>query len=235
MKLESLAIWDEKELFEESRGSDKGYRGYAKYIFEGEGITLRADRMKFISIEEQRELEELFIFLKKPEAGFLLRSLADMTVCCEDKMNDHIPYSFDRECYGFRVIGDGITWYISCTVWNERCHFTIYAYGREAIRKHLAGKRGLPDFCHGIYPFTGEQITICFGERSFLRFPQFGGNVSVNEQRVNEENKRLKVTKAQRSAMENGIIYGWDTPAAKVENYDSEGRYCPEEKEGKRK
>ena len=33
MKLESLALWEEKELFGECSDEDKGYRGYCKYIF----------------------------------------------------------------------------------------------------------------------------------------------------------------------------------------------------------
>ena len=76
---------------------------------------------------------------------------------------------------------------------------------------------------------------IFFGERDFLRFPQYGGNVDVNEQSVREANKPLKVSPAQRAAMENGVIYGWETPVARLENYDAEGRFCPEEKEVKRK
>ena len=27
--------------------------------------------------------------------------------------------------------------------------------------------------------------------------------------------------------MENGAIYGWDTPAARPENYDKDGLFCP--------
>lgn len=235
MKLESLALWEEKELFGECSDEDKGYRGYCKYIFTSDGVAIRADNMKLVTSEEQYELVNLMHFLEKDEAHFLTRSLVDMEVYCEGRMNDHIPYAFDRACYGFRVVGECMTWYIACTTWNERCHFVIYAYHRETLRRYLARKRGLPEMCHGIYRFTGEQSVIFFGERDSLRFPQYGGNVDVNEQSVCEANKPLKVSPAQRAAMENGVIYGWETPVARLENYDAEGRYCPEEKEVKRK
>lgn len=235
MKLESLALWEEKELLCECSDEDKGYRGYCKYIFTSDGVSIRADNMKLVTSDEQYELVNLMHFLAKDEAHFLIRSLVDMEVYCEGRMNDHIPYAFDRECYGFRIVGECMTWYIACTTWNERCHFVIYAYHRETLRSYLARKRGLPEMCHGIYRFTGEQSVIFFGERDFLRFPQYGGNVDVNEQSVREANKPLKVSPAQRAAMENGVIYGWETPVARLENYDAEGRYCPEEKEVKRK
>ena len=46
MKLESLALWEEKELFGECSDEDKGYRGYCKYFFTSDGVSIRADNMK---------------------------------------------------------------------------------------------------------------------------------------------------------------------------------------------
>ena len=46
MKLESLALWEEKELFGECSDEDKGNRGYCKYIFTPDGVAIRADNMK---------------------------------------------------------------------------------------------------------------------------------------------------------------------------------------------
>ena len=188
-------------------------------------MSIRADNMKLVTTDEQYELVNLMHFLAKDEAHFLTRSLVDMEVYCEGRMNDHIPYAFDRECYGFRVVGECMTWYIACTTWNERCHFVIYAYHRETLRRYLARKRGLPEMCHGIYRFTGEQSVIFFGERDFLRFPQYGGNVDVNNQSVCEANKPLKVSPAQRAAMENGVIYGWETPESRLEKQHHEYTY----------
>lgn len=235
MKLESLALWEEKDLLGECSDVGQGYRGYCKYTFTTDGISSRANNLNFVTPDERYEFETLLMFLCKDEGHNLLRSLADMQVFCDGRMNDHTPYSFDRECYAFRVIGDCMTWYIACTTWNERCHFIIYAYHRETLRRFLATKRGLPDMCYGIYRFTGEQCQIFFGERAFLRFPQYGGNVDANEKSVNEINKPLKVSIAQRAAMEHGAIYGWETPVAMVENYNKEGQYSPEEKEVKKR
>lgn len=33
------------------------------------------------------------------------------------------------------------------------------------------------------------------------------------------------MTKAQQAAMEGGVIYGWDTPAADPRNYDESGYF----------
>ena len=118
MKLESLALWEEKELLCECSDEDKGYRGYCKYIFTSDGVSIRADNMKLVTSDEQYELVNLMHFLAKDEAHFLIRSLVDMEVYCEGRMNDHIPYAFDRECYGFRIVGECVTWYIACTTWN---------------------------------------------------------------------------------------------------------------------
>lgn len=38
-------------------------------------------------------------------------------------------------------------------------------------------------------------------------------------------NKQEGVTPAQREALENGSMFGWDAPAANVENYNEEGKY----------
>lgn len=44
------------------------------------------------------------ISFEKEEAYFLLGGLECMKTFCTDRMSDHIPYSFDRECHAFRVM-----------------------------------------------------------------------------------------------------------------------------------
>ena len=72
-----------------------------------------------------------------------------------------------------------------------------------------------------------ERVFIRFGSRELERFPQYGSNAEANRAFANEKNKELKLTSAQVAAMENGAIYGWDTPAARPENYDKDGLFCP--------
>ena len=100
MKLESLALWEEKELFGECSDEDKGYRGYCKYIFTSDGVSIRADNMKLVTSDEQYELVNLMHFLEKDEAHFLTRSLVDMEVYCEGRID-----GLDRNLSGGLKLG----------------------------------------------------------------------------------------------------------------------------------
>ncbi len=235
MKLESLALWDEKELFSECGRAEDGYMGCAKYIFAQSGIHQMANSLRGFSFAEQYELERLLLFLQTEDAHGILQGQVNMTAFCNDRLHDHVPYSFNRECWGFRILGEHIVWYLACTPWNERCHFTVYAYNRETLFTLMAGSRGLPLWCYGVYKFTGERIRVWFGQRDFERYPQYGGDILANDSYAREKNDEIEVSIAQRTVMENGVIYGWDTPVAQIYNYDEEGRYCPEEKEAKSK
>ena len=235
MIFESTVLWDEKELFSEFGRAEQGYMGYAKYIFTESGFGLQVNTFPDYTVEIQSAINSVLRFLQSEDALCVLKSLLNMTVICESHINDHIPYSFNRECWGFRILDEQLIWYLACTPWNERCHFTIYAYRRSILLSCLAQKRGLPLFCSGVYKFTGERIRICFGIREFERYPQYGGDGNANNRYANEMNEKSGINPAQRAAMENGVIYGWETPAAAVENYDEEGKYCPEEKEERAK
>lgn len=228
MKLESLAMWDEKALPTESGKAELGYLGYIRGSFDSETDEVK---LSFTDIRlddnDRYEIEEVVRFLEKEEAYFLLSSLECMKTFCADRMSDHIPYSFDRECHAFRVMTSENVWYIACTPWNERRRFTIYGYKRLPLMTALAKSRGLPESCYGVLKFTGERVFIRFGSRELERFPQYGSNAEANRAFANEKNKELKLTTAQVAAMENGAIYGWDTPAARPDNYDKDGLFCP--------
>lgn len=103
--------------------------------------------------------------------------------------------------------------------------FAIYAYDRTKLMTALAKEFGLPEVCYGVTPYSGERMRIRYGDNSFESFPQYGQNREGNKQYAAEQNKTLKVTKAQQAAMEGGVIYGWDTPAADPRNYDENGYF----------
>lgn len=228
MKLESLAMWDEKALPTESGKAELGYLGYIRGSFDSETDEVK---LSFTDIRlddnDRYEIEEVVRFLEKEEAYYLLGGLECMKTFCTDRMSDHIPYSFDRECHAFRVMTSENVWYIACTPWNERRRFTVYGYKRMPLMMALAKSRGLPESCYGVLKFTGERVYIRFGSRELERFPQYGSNAEANRAFANEKNKELKLTTAQVAAMENGAIYGWDTPAARPDNYDKDGLFCP--------
>ena len=103
--------------------------------------------------------------------------------------------------------------------------FAIYAYDRTKLMTALAKEVGLPETCYGVTPYSGERMRIRYGDNCFESFPQYGQNREENKQYAAEQNKTLKVTKAQQAAMEGGVIYGWDTPAADPRNYDESGHF----------
>lgn len=209
--------------------------GTLNIFLQSQALVCRGTHFRDDTVEIQSTINCVLRFLQSEDALCVLKSLLNMTVICESHINDHIPYSFNRECWGFRILDEQLIWYLACTPWNERCHFTIYGYHRSTLLSCLAQKRGLPLFCSGVYKFTGERIRICFGIREFERYPQYGGDGNANNRYANEMNEKSGINPAQRAAMENGVIYGWETPAAAVENYDEEGKYCPEEKEERAK
>ena len=241
MKLESLALWEEKYLFTEQGDKDKGFVGWLKGMFFDGKLSLSEMNMSEDTDYMIRyELESLCLFLQGEGAGYMLRTLSDLTVFCREKMQDHIPYSFNRECWGFRVVSDNYIWYIACTPWNEKRHFAIFCYDRGKLMTALAAEKELPLFCYGVLRFTGERIIVYYGMNEMETFPQYGGNMAENRAYANEENEKLGLSIEQISAMENGAIFGWDTPVANPHNYDENGHfYLPEdetkETKGRRK
>ena len=75
--------------------------------------------------------------------------------------------------------------------------------------------------------YTGELPLVQAFAVENGKFIFAGSNAEANKAFANEKNKELKLTTAQVAAMENGAIYGWDTPAARPENYDKDGLFCP--------
>ena len=112
MKLERLALWDEKYLFTEQGETDKGYIGWLKGCFDEDRLVLSDMVMTGDNDYMIRyELESLCIFLASEGAGYMLRTLSDLNAFCRDKVHDHVPYSFNRECWGFRVLTEDYAWY----------------------------------------------------------------------------------------------------------------------------
>ena len=226
MKLESLLLWEEKYLFKDQGEVEKGFIGSIKGVFDGEGLIYsdvvisREGKLRI-----HGELELLQIFLVGRGAGYLLRSLHDLKMFCWDKVHDHVPYSFDRECWGFRVLTEEFAWYIALTPWNPKRHVTIHCYNRKTLMTALAKEKGLPEFCYGVLKYTGERILIRYGEDMYESFPQYGDNMVENREYANEQNEALQLAVEQVAAMENGVIFGWDTPVANPKYYDENGHF----------
>lgn len=234
MKLERLALWDEKSLFTEQGETAKGFVGWLKGCFV-EDRAMLSDMELAVDVDYaiRYEIQSLYIFLQSEGAGYLLRTLSDMTAFCRDKLHDHIPYSFNRECWGFRVLTDEYAWYIALTPWNDKRHLSVYCYDRHKLMSYLANQKGLPEYCYGVLKYTGERIIIRYGEDGYESFPQYGGNATENRRYADEQNEVLKVTDEQVAAMENGVIFGWDTIVSDPRNYDENGHFYVPENETK--
>lgn len=235
MKLERLALWTERSLFTEQGEAEKGFMGYVKGNFED--TIRRMDNVAWLrkvddSSAFHNEFEALFYFLESKAAGYVLRSLADSTKFCKDKLHEHIPYSFGRECWGWRVMTNEYVWYIALTPWNTKHSFMLYCYHRKMLMSALAKAKGLPETCYGVLIYTGECIRIRFGADRYEALPQFSNKALENRGYANEQNEASGITPAQVAAMENGVIYGWDSPYANPNNYDFNGHYCIAEMEG---
>ena len=123
-----------------------------------------------------------------------------------------------------RVLTKRNAWYIALTPWNERRQYEIYGYERNRLMSDLAAERGLPERCYGVFKFTGECILLRFGGE-IERCPQYGLNADKNKIFAAEQNKLYGITPYQLAAMQEGAIYGWDTPAAEPGNYDADGYF----------
>ena len=143
MKLERLALWEEKYLFTEQGEVGKGFIGWLRGNFDEDTLVLSDMEMtKEYDHVIRYELESLCIFLASESAGYMLRSLSDLNAYCRDKVHDHIPYSFNRECWGFRVLTEEYAWYIALTPWNSVRHVTLYGYDRKALMSAMGAYSG---------------------------------------------------------------------------------------------
>jgi hypothetical protein len=82
---------------------------------------------------------------------------------------------------------------------------------------------GLPEECFGVLKATNELIVIKRGEMGY--YPQRPENEPWGAENVDHINEDRGITKAQRSAMEAGSLFGWDVPMADPSRYDEEGKW----------
>ena len=120
---------------------------------------------------------------------------------------------------------------------NVICEKPMVPYAAQARElTELAKEKGLPEFCYGVLKYTGERILIRYGEDLYDSFPQYGGNMVENREYATEQNQALNLTIEQVAAMENGVIFGWDTPVANPKYYDENGHfYVPVEEPKERR
>ena len=82
---------------------------------------------------------------------------------------------------------------------------------------------GLPDLCFSVLPGSGDLICIRRGESGYYPSDWNTGDPERNRELADFNNWKLGVTQAQRMAMENGSMFGWDTPGADPKAYGPAG------------
>ena len=222
MKLEELKLWRERELMSEEIPREYGFLGAIYGVFRDGTVDCGTEFPSGFGRDIQCEFGRLVSFLQC-EGKCFLKDHGRMSDYCRSHPHARVPYKFNRECWGFRVLTNKYAWYIACTPWNDGRHFTVYCYDREVLMSSLAGEKGLVSECFGILPFTGELIVIRFGEDGYSLCAEKGATIEENKILAMAQNGMYGINRAQISAMVNGAIYGWDTPLADPENYDDNG------------
>lgn len=82
---------------------------------------------------------------------------------------------------------------------------------------------GLPDMCFAVIPSTKELVMVKRGVMGY--FPQKPENAPWDAENMDYLNERMGVTKGQATAMANGSMHGWNTPASNPANFDDEGNW----------
>jgi hypothetical protein len=135
---------------------------------------------------------------------------------------------------GFKIRTLNFTYAIYCSPFRGDYDIRVYAYDNRYLLPELAGKHDLPLECLTLLPSTNEIIYIMQGNQGY--YPPFIGSTkdpTVNRQMVDEQNKKMGVTRQQEEAMLAGSMFGWDAPAAKPWNDDENGKPRPLPKKNK--
>lgn len=73
----------------------------------------------------------------------------------------------------------------------------------------------LPDMCFSMLKSDNTLIVIKKGIMGYFPYNGYDGEpIPTTQDEVDERNNILEVTPAQRMAMENGSLFGWDKPIA---------------------
>ena len=100
MKLEALKLWAEKDLLMDDGDTEQGFLGYFKGIFTDVDLSFAPVLFVPDSMELQSAFSMLIRYLQSEDAHGILQDKLRMETFCRDRLHDHIPYSFNRECFG---------------------------------------------------------------------------------------------------------------------------------------
>lgn len=96
---------------------------------------------------------------------------------------------------------------------------------KESAKKNIAK---LPEECFGLLQIDSSLIVIRAGEMGYYRAPKGWLRLKHEGESIEDLCDRLNMdeygaTKAQRECMQMGSIFGWEAPAANLDNYYENG------------
>lgn len=93
----------------------------------------------------------------------------------------------------------------------------------------------LPEFCYSVDLIDGKIIVIKNGENGYYLYSNhimveyqkeiINKTKEEREKFIDEINEKIGVSKAQRSAMEIGSMFGWGVPGVNIDNYNEDGSW----------
>jgi hypothetical protein len=103
----------------------------------------------------------------------------------------------------------------------------VRSFDNRWLLPELAGEHELPQYCYSLLPSSGELIRIQRGESGYHLCNAAGMPPGLARFKADDQNELRHITKRQEAAMLGGLLFGWDTPAAKPWNYDLNGEPRP--------
>lgn len=105
---------------------------------------------------------------------------------------------------------------------NGRTLSLVYGEDRFTVMPNVQQfAEGLPELCYSVLPSTGELICIKRGESGYYPSGSNVMNAESNKNMANYLNEQLKISAAQRTAMEIGSMYGWHVPGADPKTHEA--------------
>jgi hypothetical protein len=221
---------EEKRLFYRLEGEAAerhGVIGHMRFDFGKGGTefwTTWFDNQKHLKAPAfKAEFDNVINYLREGMEHPLLGNRREMRIF----YFGHSDWQIADHILGAKVLTEDYSYYLRFRPTPNDYDGYVYAYDNRYLLPELAGEHSLPNYCFAMLPSSGEMIRIQRDEQGYFLCNSKGMSPETVRVKVNNENQLRGVTRAQEEAMLTGSLFGWDSPAAKPWNYDSDGKPLP--------